>query len=53
MYRLVLSTISNYSLATTSSSFIIIASITSRRTYIGPSSIPLEVLVLVVVTDLE
>ena len=51
--RLVVSTISNYSLATTSSSLTIIASTRSRETYIGPPSTPLGVLVPVVVTDLE
>ena len=52
-YRLVVSTISNYFLATTSSSFTTIVSIRSKGTYIGPSSTLLGVPAPVIVTDLE
>ena len=52
-YRLVVSTISNHFLATTSSSLTTITSIGSRGTYTGPPSTPLGVPAPVVVTDLE
>ena len=51
--RLVASTISNYSLATTSSSLTTIASTRSRGTCTGPPSTLLGVPAPVVVTDLE